>query len=322
VPAGGPGCACTTQRTLRPHRQSVTAPYCTRPRRLWRLLQRQDEADDATSYLLKGLPAAQREQLAQLFLAHEATSAALAAELEACLKGRAWAEAGMKEVAARSPAGLAPSQALLQGWAPHRRDDEPEALPVVPIPQDLALQLVSFHLGSREQRGDMAEWLVNNATKLLHAGTLSAQGWSSLLQQHPELLLAHPRQPAAEPGTTVKWQAPLVGTSQLPLAVASLPEAEQLAVVQAALQWWRQQVGLPSGVSGLTFQLAQAMYVAMQPAAAASILRRSGQALHMSAACMCTAATPFTAPPCPHAGDHPSCPGRGCSCGSPGSGAA
>jgi hypothetical protein len=219
-------------------------------RRLWRLLQRQDEADDATSYLLKGLPTAQRVQLAQLFLSHEATSAALAAELEACLKGRPWAEAGMKEVVARGPAGLALSQALLQGWSPHRHDDEPEALPVVPIPQELALQLVSFHLGRKEQRGDMAEWMVNNATKLLHAGTLSAQGWSSLLQQHPELLLTPLRKPAAKDAVTSKWQPPPAPVD-VALAVSSLPEAEQVAVVQVALQWWRQQVGLVQGLAGV-----------------------------------------------------------------------
>jgi hypothetical protein len=121
----------------------------------------------------------------------------------------------------------------------------------VPIPQDLALQLVSFHLGRREQRGDMAEWLVNNATKLLHAGTLSAQGWSSLLQQHPELLFTPLRKAAAEDAVTSKWQ-PRPMPVDFALAVASLPDAEQLAVVQAALQWWRQQVGLVQGLAGVS----------------------------------------------------------------------
>lgn len=121
------------------------------------------------------------------------------------------------------------------------------AAQVVPIPQDLALQLVTFHLGREQQAEDMAEWLAGNAISLLHAGSLSPQGWSALLQQNPALLLSHPRKPRPDDVFAAKWQWPL-SSSQLPLAVASLPEAEQLAVVQAALSWWRQQVsGAGSG---------------------------------------------------------------------------
>ncbi len=102
--------------------------YSTR-RRLWKLLQRQRKGD-YVAYIFKVLPAAQRVQLSQLFLADEATSAALASELEACLQGRTWADGGMEELMTCTSAGLGPSQALLQGWVPDRHDDEPEALPV------------------------------------------------------------------------------------------------------------------------------------------------------------------------------------------------
>ena len=102
------------------------------------------------------------------------------------------------------------------------------------VSPEMAQQLLRF---AHEQHPEVVHaWLANRAELLLVRGALGTDAWAELLLQAPLLLLERPE---AADGVLV----PKRGELQVPLALASLPAEQQVAVVRAALQHWHRKVG-------------------------------------------------------------------------------